>query len=175
MTNDTLVFLTYATLTVAVLSLLAQTLFLFGLFKSIKTLQQRLLVLAPRAESVLDVAEKTLTEGRKQLADVSAQVNGVIGNANEILEISKAQVVRVDDFLADASGRARHQMERVELLIDDTLNRVQDTVAAVQGNILKPVREINAVAAGFRTAFQTLTKGARPSVAQATAEEEMFI
>ena len=175
MTNDSLVYLATATLIVAALSLLAQTLFLFGLFKSIKTLQQRLLVLAPRAESILDLAEKTLIDGRKQLAEASVHVNDVILNANAILEISKAQVERVDVFLSDASGRARHQMERVELLIDDTLNRVQVTVAAVQGNILKPVREINAVAAGFRTAFQTLTKGSRPSVAQATAEEEMFI
>ena len=175
MTNDTLMFLSYATLTVAVLSLLAQALFLFGLFKSVKVLQQRLLVLAPRAESVLDVAEKTLTEGRKQIADVSAGVNAVIVNANEILGISKAQVVNIDALLSDATGRARHQMERVELVIDDTLNRVHETVASIQGNILKPVREVNAVAVGFRTAFQAFAKGGRPSVAQATSDEEMFI
>ena len=77
--------------------------------------------------------------------------------------------------MTDATGRAKIQMERVELMLDDTLNRVQDTVAAVQGNILKPIREVNAVAAGFRTAIQTLLKGGRPSVAQATTDEEMFI
>lgn len=173
--NDSLVYLTTATLIVAVVALIAQTLFMLGLFKSAKEIQQRLAVLVPRAEAFLDTAEKTLADGRKQIAEVSANANAVMTNANEILAISHAQVVRVDELLADASGRARVQMDRVELMLDDTLSRVQATVNTVQGSILKPVREINAVAAGFRTAFQTFLKGGRPSVAQATTDEEMFI
>ena len=173
--NDSLVYLTTATLIVAAVALIAQTLFLLGLYKSAKAVQQRLSVLAPRAESFLDSAEKTLADGRKQIAEVSAKANSVMVNANEILEISRTQIVRVDDLLADASGRARVQMDRVELMLDDTLSRVQETVSTVQGSILKPIREINAVATGFRTAFQTFVRGGRPSVAQATADEEMFI
>lgn len=173
--NDSLVYLTTATLIVAVVAMIAQTLFIFSLYKSAKAVQQRLSVLAPRAESFLDNAEKTIAEGRKQIAEVSANANAVMAQANQILQISRTQVVRVDDLLADASGRARIQMDRVELLLDDTFSRVQETVHAVQGNILKPIREINAVAAGFRTAFQTYVKRGRPSVAQATTDEEMFI
>ena len=173
--NDSLVYLTTATLIVATVALIAQALFIFGFYKSAKAVQQRLSVLAPRAESFLDSAEKTLADGRKQIAEVSANANSVMAKANEILEISRTQVVRVDDLMADASGRARVQMDRVELMLDDTLSRVQETVRTVQGSILKPIREINAVAAGFRTAFQTFAKGGRPSVAQATSDEEMFI
>ena len=173
--NDSLVYLTTATLVVALVALIAQTIFIFGLVKLAKDIQQKLSALVPRAESFLDTAEKTIADGRKQIAEVSSNANAVMAQANEILEISRVQVVRVDEFVADASGRARVQMDRVELMLDDTLSRVQETVISVQGNILKPIREINAVAAGFRTAFQTLVKGGRPSVAQATTDEEMFI
>ncbi len=173
--NDSLVYLTTATLILAAIALIAQTVFLMGLLKSVKAVQQKLSELLPKAESFLDSAEKTLVDSRKQIADVSANANAVMATATEILDITHAQVVRVDGLMNDASSRAKVQMERVELMLDDTLNRVQDTVSAVQGNILKPIREVNAVANGIRTAIQTLAKGGRPSVAQATSDEEMFI
>ena len=159
----------------AAIALIAQTIFIMGLLKSVKTVQQHLTRLLPRAEAFLDSAEKTLVDGRKQIADISVQANSFLNRANEIVDLSHAQVVRVDTFMGDAAGRARVQMDRVELMLDDSLNRVQDTVAAVHGTILKPIREVNAVAAGFRTAFQTLVKSGRSSVAQATTDEEMFI
>ena len=173
--NDSLVYLTTATLILAALALIAQTVFILGLLKSVKAVQQNVSQIIPKAEAFLEAAEKALVDGRKQINEISANANAIMTNANEILDISRMQVVRVDALMTDATGRAKVQMERVELMLDDTLNRVQDTVAAVQGNILKPIREVNAVTAGFRTAIQTLLKGGRPSVAQATADEEMFI
>jgi hypothetical protein len=44
----------------------------------------------------------------------------------------------------------------------------------VEGGIVKPIREIQAVAAGIRTALLFLTKG-RPNPSRATSDEEMFI
>jgi hypothetical protein len=40
---------------------------------------------------------------------------------------------------------------------------------------MKPVKELNGLAAGIRAAFAHLTRSGRPSVAQATSDEEMFI
>ena len=173
--NDSLVYLTTATLILAGIALIAQTIFIMGLLKSVKELQRSVSHLLPRAEAFFAASENALAESRKQIAEISAIANSLMTNANEILDLSRKQVVRVDELMADATGRARVQMERVELMLDDTFNRVQDTVAAVQGNILKPIREVNAVAAGFRTAIQTLLKSGRSSVAQATTDEEMFI
>jgi hypothetical protein len=55
------------------------------------------------------------------------------------------------------------------------MSRAQATVAVVQSGILVPLREIQGVAAGVRSAFLYLMRGGRPSPAQATADEEMFI
>jgi hypothetical protein len=55
------------------------------------------------------------------------------------------------------------------------MSRAQETVATVQSGIMKPLREIQGVAAGVRTAIFYLMRGGRPSPAQATADEEMFI
>jgi hypothetical protein len=173
--NDNLVYLTTATLILAAIALIAQTVFLMGLLKSVKAVQGKLSELLPKAEAFLVSAEKTLADSRKQIADVSANANAVMATATQILDITHAQVVRVDGLVTDATGRAKVQMDRVELMLDDTLSRVQDTVISVQGNIMRPIREVNAVANGIRTALQALSKGGRPSVAQATSDEEMFI
>jgi hypothetical protein len=61
------------------------------------------------------------------------------------------------------------------MVIDDTMSRAHETVAMVHGGILRPLREIHGIAAGVRTAINHLARGGRPSVAQATHDEEMFI
>jgi hypothetical protein len=66
-------------------------------------------------------------------------------------------------------------MDRVELVLDDAMSRTQQTVAVVQRGILSPIREVNGMLAGLRTAIMTLARGSRPTVDHATADEEMFI
>jgi hypothetical protein len=55
------------------------------------------------------------------------------------------------------------------------MSRAQEAVVAAHRGIMKPLREIQGVAAGVRTAVFYLMRGGRPSPAQATADEEMFI
>jgi hypothetical protein len=66
-------------------------------------------------------------------------------------------------------------MDKVEVLLDDTMSRVQGTVTTVQSSIVRPLREISGVAAGVRSAVAHLLKGSPANVAQVTADEEMFI
>ena len=103
------------------------------------------------------------------------QINGITKRANEVLDLTKTQLVRVDSLIEDASGRARLQMDKVEVLLDDTMSRVQNTVSGVQSSIVRPLREITGVAAGVRSAVAHLLKGSPANVAQVTADEEMFI
>ena len=84
-------------------------------------------------------------------------------------------MARVDDLVADASMRAKVQMDRAETVLENTLTRVNDTVNTVQGTILRPIREITGVAAGVKAAVGHLLKGAPANVAQVTTDEEMFI
>jgi len=60
-------------------------------------------------------------------------------------------------------------------VLDDTMNRAQETVVLVHRGIMKPLKEIIGVATGLRTALRYLLRGERPNPAQATADEEMFI
>jgi hypothetical protein len=69
----------------------------------------------------------------------------------------------------------RVQFDRAEMVVDDVMTRAQETVAVVHGGIMKPIREINGVAAGVRAALHYFMRGGRPSPDRVTADEEMFI
>jgi hypothetical protein len=88
---------------------------------------------------------------------------------------AKRQMVVVEDVVGDAVGRAKVQMDRAELVLDDTLSRAHETVATLHNGVMRPLREINGLAAGLRAAFAALAQGSRPTPDRATSDEEMFI
>jgi len=162
---------------------------LIGMRNRMRALQQQVTSMMPRVQSVLTRVESTLDENRKNILDATAKAGDLIAKTNEIaaktndiasralemMDIGKAQLIKLDAVVTDASDRAKVQLERAELVVDDTLGRVNQTVTAVHNGVLRPVREVQAVAAGFRAAMEHLVRGGRPSVADATHDDEMFI
>ena len=153
---------------VSAVALLIQAGLLFGIYKSSRSLSDNLQRLMPKMNSLLDTSRTTVEESRKQIADISTRTN-------EILDIGRRQMVRLDEVLEDASTRARVQFDRVEMVLDDTMGRVQDTVAIMHNGVLKPLKEVQGVAAGVRAAFFFLMRGRRANPSSATVDEEMFI
>jgi hypothetical protein len=152
---------------VAAAALLIQAGFLFGIYKSARGLQDNAHRLTPKIESLLETSRQTIEDSRRQIADITSKTS-------EILDITRRQVNRVDELLEDAASRARVQMDRAELVLDDAMVRAQRTVALVEGGIVKPLMQIQGVAAGIKTAITFLLRG-RPNPADAHADEEMFI
>jgi hypothetical protein len=66
-------------------------------------------------------------------------------------------------------------MDRAEMVLDDTVSRVHESVSMVHQGINRPLREISGVATGLRAAIAYLVRGNRPTPAQVTQDEEMFI
>jgi hypothetical protein len=153
---------------VSAVALLIQAGLLFGIYKTSRSLSDNVQRLMPKMNSLLDTSRTTVEESRKQIADISTRTN-------EILDIGRRQMVRLDEVLEDASTRARVQFDRVEMVLDDTMGRVQDTVAIMHNGVLKPLKEVQGVAAGVRAAFFFLLRGRRANPSSATVDEEMFI
>jgi archaellum component FlaC len=168
MDNQTLLYIMTAFVVIAGISLLLQLATLFGIYRTAKSTEQKVSALMPKVESLIGSSQKIIDESKQQILDIAAKTN-------EILNSTKRQLAVVEEVLADASSRAKIQLERAELVIDDTMSRAHETVAMVHNGIARPLREIQGVAAGIRAAVAHLAKGGRPSVAQATHDEEMFI
>jgi hypothetical protein len=168
MNQDLLLTIMTVFVAVSATALVIQMLLLYGIFKTTKSLQTQATSIMPQVKSILTKAETTLDESRKNIVDITTK-------ANAMMDIGKAQLVKLDSVITDASSRAKVQLERAELVVDDTVSRVHESVTAVHNGILRPVREIQGVATGVKAAVEHFLRGRRPSVAQATQDDEMFI
>lgn len=141
---------------------------LIQLQRRAREMQRQIASLTPRAESLLESARQTIDDSRRQINEVAAK-------ASEILDSAKTQMGRAEGLLTDVTTRARAQLDRAELVLDDTIGRVHETVAVLHNGVMRPLKEINGISAGIRAAIAHMIRGGRPSVAQATHDEEMFI
>ncbi|MGH9640491.1 MAG: hypothetical protein ACRD3Y_10545, partial [Bryobacteraceae bacterium] len=122
----------------------------------------------PQVEAIMGISRRTAEQAEKQLERIGVA-------SNTILETTKQQLAKMDELLTDAAKRAQVQMDRAELVLDDTMNRVQETVAIVQSGVIRPIRELYGIMAGLRTTIMHLGRTRRPTVDHATSDEEMFI
>jgi hypothetical protein len=152
---------------VATVALVLQLATLFGIYKASQGMHEKAQQLMPKVEGLIEASRRTVEDSRVQILDITSKTS-------DILDTARKQLQKVDEVIDDATARARVQMDRAEMVLDDAMERTQETVAIIQNGIVKPVREIQGVALGVRTAIQFLMRG-RPNPTQATSDEEMFI
>lgn len=168
MSQEALLYVMAGAVAVSALAMVFQAVMLAGIYKASKATREQVTYLASHAESFVGSAQKSLEHTRKQISEVTAK-------ASEVLELTRTQLGRIDEVLSDATSRAKVQMDRIELVLDDTVGRLHATASQLQDGILRPLKEINGLAVGVRTALGVLFGGKRLTVEQATHDEEMFI
>ncbi len=151
----------------AAFAMLIQAGMLVGMLVVALQLKSKVNALMSPVMGIMDVSKRSLDK-------VEGHIDRIGNQSSSILDVTKQQLSKVDDLLTDASTRAKVQMERAEMVMDDTMTRVQQTVSIVQSGVIRPVREVQGVLAGIRTTISHLGK-ARPTVEHATSDEEMFI
>jgi ABC-type transporter Mla subunit MlaD len=168
MSEITLLYVMTAFVIISAIALCIQAGMLAAMYRTTRALQQKIDPLVPKVESLVERATSTVEQSGKQITEITTR-------ANDILDSTKRQLAVVEELVGDAAVRAKVQMERVELVLDDTLSRAHETVSVVHDGIMRPLREVNGIAAGVRAALNSLARGNRPTVDQATSDEEMFI
>ncbi len=168
MNENTLLILLIIFVAISAVALLIQAVSLLGLFMVARDIRTKLLAVWPEVQEIIGISRRTVDRVEKHIDKIGA-------TSVEILGTTKQQVAKIDELLNDATTRAKVQMERAEMVLDDTMTRVQETVWIVQKGVLRPVREVHGVWSGIRTALQYLGRGSRPTVDHATSDEEMFI
>lgn len=168
MDDHTLLTLLTVFVFLAAIAMLIQAGTLLGLFIVARRIQEKVSVMTGPITGLIDTSKKTIQT-------VEGHIDRIGASSNAILDTTKQQLVKVDALITDASTRAKVQMERAEMVLDDTMGRVQHTVSFVQSGVIRPVREVQGIVTGIRTALTHLGRGGRSTVDHATADEEMFI
>lgn len=153
---------------VAAIALLLMMGFMFAIMRAMHAVRERALQFMDRWEPLADTSQKSLEEFQVQSKDILADVKKLTASG-------QSQMERIDSMVGDLHQSAKTQMDRVDSTLVDTLRRVEETTEAVQQTILVPVRQVRAVAAGVDAVLRHLVGRRRPTVDQATIDEEMFI
>ncbi len=175
MNETTLLYVMAAFVIISAIALGIQAFMLAGIYKTTKALQQAINPLLPKVESLVEKTNATVEQSGRQITEITTRANEILESSKDILAATKRQLAIVEDVVGDAAVRARVQMDHVELVLDDTLSRAQETIGVFHDGVMRPLREINGLAAGVRAALAALARGNRPTVDRATSDEEMFI
>ena len=152
---------------VSAIALVIQAILLFGTYKATQTVRDRVVTLMPKVEALIDTSRLAVDEGRVTIAEIREK-------SNSILDTGQKQMHSLQAILGDAHERSRRQFEHMELLINDTLNRVEETMTLLHKGVMKPLKGVSGLAAGIGAAFHYLT-GGRTRPGRVTVDEEMFI
>lgn len=167
-TNPIFVYSVAVFVAMGAISMVVQAVVSLRLYKGFQQMKEQVNPLIPQAQNALEEAQTLLRESRTQFREISSRTTAILDSA-------KNQMARVEDVVADAASRTKNQLDRTELIVQDTVSRVHETVSAVQGTILRPIREVNGLAAGVKAGLSQFIRGNRPSVDKVTQDEEMFI
>ncbi len=153
---------------IAALALLIQVFMLISIYRAARATQERVTGFVERAEPLVDTSLRMVDEIRQQARDI-------LGKVQQITETARGQAARIDDLLVDVANRVQSQMDRLDQVVETTMERAEETTAQLQKTILAPVREINAWVAGIRAVLHYLGRRDVSTVERATQDEEMFI
>jgi hypothetical protein len=112
---------------------------------------------------------------RTSVEDLAPKLKAISEDSVEIVKNAREQVIKTGELLKDFTERAKAQVARIDGAVDNTVENVQHAGESVRSAVLKPVREVNGVLSGIKTAISVIAQGRRQSVDHATQDEEMFI
>ena len=124
---------------------------------------------ADHLSSVLANTSRIMEDLRPRLKEISADVAGITHTTREKVE-------HIGELLDDAGEKVTTRLGQIDEAVHHTVEQVEHAGDNVKRAVMRPVREVNGVAAGISAAVSTLVKRRRKSsVDAATQDEEMFI
>jgi hypothetical protein len=168
MDPTTLTYIMTGAIVVAAAAIVLQTVILIAMYQASRAMRKQITPLIGKMEPLIESTQNLVGQVREQVGEVASKTS-------EILDLSRKQLVRLDEILGEATSRTRVQMDRVELVLEDTVTRIQETVALLHNGILRPLRQINGLTVGILSALSVLFGKRRTTIEQATHDEEMFI
>lgn len=149
-------------------ALLISALAAVGTYLAVRKLESQVSPLVPQMTEFLLNSRTALDEALKQFRETGEKTHAVLDDL-------RTEVAGFAAARKEITDRVQAQIQRIELVLDGSLTDIQEVVSVVHGGVIKPIREVTGILAGVRIAMRSFFGGHRPTVAQATQDEETFI
>lgn len=121
--------------------------------------------------------ERFMSETREMMVPVKAITENLQVASTNIMEIgisAREQFRRVEGMVTDTNEVLHTQLNRLEEVTQDVTGRINSTADIVQNTVLRPFREVSAVAKGLGRGFDFLFRRNRKSSNYRDQDEERF-
>ena len=133
-------------------------------------------VMSKRLSDQVDRFMKETRAIMAPLGSVTENLQAASANIVEIGIVAREQFRRVETMVTDTGEALQVQIERFDRVGKDVADRINETADIVQESVIRPVREVAALAKGISRGFETfLFRRRRSTVDQARQDEELFI
>jgi hypothetical protein len=122
--------------------------------------------------------ERFMKETRELLVPVRSITDNLrvaSGNLVDLGMAARDQFRRVEAMVAETGEALTVQIDRLDRTTQHVAARIDETSHIVQDSVLRPFREVSAVAKGISRGFETMFRRNRSTVDQAHQDEELFI
>ncbi|OYT70760.1 MAG: hypothetical protein CFK52_10015 [Chloracidobacterium sp. CP2_5A] len=132
-----------------------------------------------RTQELLGVARETTALVRDTTATLKTEAQAclaaVTATTQELSRLTSESAQEVSALVKNTSEQLRTQVDTYAHVASRTALRIDDTVATIQQDVLRPVHEISAMLSAARTFLSVLIAPERKTVDRAYHDEEMFI
>jgi hypothetical protein len=133
-------------------------------------------VLGQRLGKQIESFMKDTREMMVPIKTVADNLRTASGNLVEIGLSAREQFRRVESMVTDTGEALAVQIERFDRVSQNVVDRINETTEIVQDSVVRPAREIAAIAKGLSHGLATfLFRKGRSTVDQARQDEELFI
>ena len=126
-----------------------------------------------------DQVERFMKDTREMMVPVRSIAENLRTASANLVEIglsARDQFRRVEAMVTDTGEALTVQLERFDRVTQNVIDRINETAEIVQDSVVRPAREVAAVAKGLSRGFGAFFFGrSRSTVDQATQDEELFI
>src|SRR5436309_6491950 len=153
-------------------AVLLQAGMLAGMYISMRKTSQRVESLAEEVKTkVLPTAELA----HSMMSDLRPKIETVVDNVSVSTTMLRTQVERVDATLTDIVDRTRLQVIRADEFVNSTMERLEETREAVQRTVVSPVRHISGLMHGVTAGVEAFFGRKRGQNSVTVPQDEMFI
>lgn len=148
---------------------------LIGMYFAVRKTGEKVESLAAEIKTkVLPTADTV----QSMLADLRPKIETIVGNASESSVLVKAQLGRVDATVNDILDRTRLQVIRADELLNNTMDKVEETTEMVHRTVVSPVRQLAGVVQGLSVGLEYFLGAKRRrhnNNSSTVPQDEMFI
>lgn len=156
---------------IAAIAIVFQTGILLAMYAAFKKSSSRMEALATEVHAK---AMPTLDAAQSLIVSTRPKVETIVDNLASTSTTLRSQVERIDVTLDDLLDRTRLQVIRADELVTRTMDKVEETTEVVQHSILSPVRVASGFIQGLTAGLSTLfRRGRQPG--DGIPRDEMFI